>query len=339
MFNHKRERSLAFVAALLALAGPARAEPKYVVRMAAIAPEGTGWAREVRAFSHELEKETRGEVLVKWYMGGIAGNELQVMDRIKRGQLDGAASAGPLCQRMSPLFRVFAVMGLFQSREELDYVQKQLTPEVMADFRKSGFQMLGMGDLGPHVVLSNAPLRTLDDVRRLRLFHWDLEEVGLMMSREMGLQVVPLPLEEAGRAYDEKRLDAFVSIPTATLGFQWYTRAHYMLDLRMGFVAGCIAVTARAFDRLPPEHQRTMLAAAAKLGVRIAETGRTQDEQLLGGVFQRQGVSPATATEALRQQFLAAARAARERLGARLVAPDVMQRVLALLADYRAEHH
>ncbi len=339
MFNHKRERSLTFAAALLALATAARAEPKYVVRMAAIAPEGTSWAREVRAFSHELEKETRGEVLVKWYMGGIAGNELQVLDRIKRGQLDGAASAGPLCQRWSPLSRVFAVMGVFQSREELDYVQKQLAPDLQADFRKAGFQMLAMGDLGPHVVLSNSPIRTLDDVRRLRLFHWDLEDVGLQMSREMGLTAVPLPLEEAARAYDEKRLDGFVSIPTATLGFQWYTRAHYMLDLRMGFVAGCIALTTRAFDRLPAEHQRTMLAAAAKLAMRIAETGRTQDEELLGGVFQRQGVSPATASEDLRQQFLAAARAARERLGAKLVAPEIMQRVLALLADYRAEHH
>jgi TRAP-type C4-dicarboxylate transport system substrate-binding protein len=336
-----RSHSALTLALALALALPstATAEPKYVIRMAAIAPEGTGWAREVRGFSRELEAATHGDVLIKWYMGGIAGNEVQVLDRIQRGQLDGAASAGPLCQRWSPLWRVFAVMGLFQSREELDYVQQQLRGPLEEDFRKAGFEMLGMGDLGPHVILSNAPLRTLDDFRHIKLFHWNLEEVGLMMSREMGLQVVPLPLEEAARAYDERRVEAFVSVPTATLGFQWYTRAHHMLDLRMGFVAGCIAMTSRAFDRLPPPYRREALAAAAKLAVRIGDMGRRQDEQLLSGAFQKQGVSPAAATEALRTQFLSVARAARERLGARLVPREVMQRVLALLADYRAEHH
>src|SRR5581483_6192506 len=142
------ERSLApaFACALaFAFSSTVNAEPKYVIHMAAIAPEGTGWAREVRAFSRELETETHGEVLVKWYMGGIAGNELQVLDRIRRGQLDGAASAGPLCQKWAPASRVFAVMGLFQSRAELDYVEQQLRSTLDDEFRKAGFVMLGMG--------------------------------------------------------------------------------------------------------------------------------------------------------------------------------------------------
>jgi TRAP-type transport system periplasmic protein len=334
-----RTRAWAALAlALVTAAAPARAEPKYVLRLAAVAPEGTSWAREVRVFSRELEAAARGDVRVKWYLGGIAGSELEVLERIARGQLDGAGSAGPMCEKLAPSARVFAVSGLFQSRDEMAYVQMKLRPTLEEEFRRAGFHLLILGGLGPHVVLSRAPIRTLPELRRARLYRWDLDDVGLAMAREMGLHVVPGPLEGAAALWDAGKIDGFISIPTASLGYQWYTRAHHMLDLRIGFVSACLVMTSRAYDRLPVEIQRLTDAAAAKMAARIDAAGREQDDQLLGGLFQRQGVMPVAVADAVRTEFLAAARAARERLGAKLVAPEIMQRVLALLADYRVEH-
>ena len=331
-------RAVAIASAIAALAPRTRAEPKYVIRMAAIAPDGTGWAREVRAFARDVEAETDGEVRIKWYMGGIAGNEVEVIDRIKRGQVDGAASAGPLCAKVSPSWRVFAIVGLFQSRDELHYVQQALRPRLADEFRRSGFEPLAFGSLGPHVILSSRRVTTLAEARKQKLFIWDLDDVGVAMSRAMGLDVVPLPLEQAARAYDDHRLDGFISIPSATLGFQWYTRAHFMLNLQLEFVTGCIAITSRAYDRLPAEDQRALLGAAAKLAERIDVVTRAQDDQLLGGIFERQGVVPQAASEQLRAEFLTAARAARDQLGERLAPVELIQKVLALLADYRLEH-
>jgi TRAP-type C4-dicarboxylate transport system substrate-binding protein len=327
------------LAVLLVAASTAQAAPRWIIRMTAIAPEGTSWSREVRAFSREIETETHGELLIKWYLGGITGNEIEMLDRVRRGQLDGIGSAGPVCNALAPSARVFGIVGLFQSRDEMSWVQQRLRPALEQEFRKSGFLLLSMTGLGPHVILSREPVRTVDDMKRQRFFDWELDEVGLLQSREMGLQVVPAPLEQAGRAFDAHQIDGFISIPTATLGYQWYTRAHYMLDLRVGFVSACLVMTTRAFDRLPPEYQRLIQAASAKLAARIDETGRATDDQLLGGVFQKQGVVPQQVTDAVRSQFLAIARAARERLGPRLVPLELMQQVLAMLADYRAEHH
>jgi hypothetical protein len=62
-----------------------------------------------------------------------------------------------------------------------------------------------------------------------------------------------------------------------------------------------------------------------------------QDDTLLN-VFERQGVHKVVADAPLRANFLAAARAAREKLGPTLVSDELLRHTLSWLADYRAEH-
>src|SRR5690242_13263013 len=85
---------------LCSLVAAAHAEPR-VIRMGLVAPEGTEWARIMRAVGREVERDTQGQVQMRFYMGGIAGDELTTADRIRRGQLDGSVSGGMLCQELS----------------------------------------------------------------------------------------------------------------------------------------------------------------------------------------------------------------------------------------------
>jgi TRAP-type transport system periplasmic protein len=330
--------TLLVVLALPALSATAAAEGKYVIRMATVAPDGTAWAREFRAFSREVATATRGEVNVKWVLGGIAGSEFEVGERIRRGQLDGTASGGMLCQKVAPSMRVMRVRGVFNDRDEANHVMHRIKHTVDEEFLNHGFIHLGSTGLGPDLVFSRNPIRSLDDLRKAKMWRWDIDEVAIMTDAEMGFGNVPMPLEHAAAAYDEHRIDGFLAIPTAALAFQWFTRARYLLDLRMGFLWGCLIVDRRAFEKLPFEHQQSMRSASAKLVGRFEEVGRQQDDALLGGLFEKQGLKPVPVSDGLRAEFRTASRQARERLGEKLVAGPLLERVLALLADYRSEH-
>ncbi|MGZ3405855.1 MAG: hypothetical protein ACXVAN_05380, partial [Polyangia bacterium] len=59
----------------------AHASPAHVLRFATIAPDGTEWARLSRNFAREVEQGTDGEVQIKWYFGGIAGDEKEMIAR------------------------------------------------------------------------------------------------------------------------------------------------------------------------------------------------------------------------------------------------------------------
>ena len=83
--------SLALVGMLL-VAGYARAaDPPPALRFGTLVPDGTAWARELKAFAREVEDVAHQRI--KFYWGGIAGDEREMIARIKRGQLDGAAGA------------------------------------------------------------------------------------------------------------------------------------------------------------------------------------------------------------------------------------------------------
>ena len=327
------------VVGLLLGARAGAVEPRFILRLATVAPDGTPWAREVKAFAREVESLSSGEVQVKWYLGAIAGNEGEVEERMRRGQLDGTASSGMLCQRVAPSMRVLRLTDVFNSRDESTYVLGRLNSTLVDEARTSGYVLLGTTGLGPDVVLSRAPIHSLAELRKARMWRWDLDDVGVALSRQLGFNVVTLPVESAARAFDDGKIDGFLGIPTAALAFQWFSRARYLLDLRMGYLGGCLFLTNRAFDRLPMNHQQSLRTAGAKLAVRFNDAGREMDDRLLGGLFQKQGVKTLPTSEAMRTDFLAAAKAARQHLGDKLVPAALLERVVAFLVEYRAEHH
>src|SRR6185369_6511829 len=113
--------------------------------------------------------------------------------------------------------RVMRVQGVFQSRDEGAHVLSRLTNTLAEEFDHSGYTLLTLSGLGPEVVFLRKPVRTFEDLRKTAMWRWNIDEIGLISSRELGMNVVALPLEDAARAYDEGKVDGFFGIPTAAL--------------------------------------------------------------------------------------------------------------------------
>jgi TRAP-type C4-dicarboxylate transport system substrate-binding protein len=320
--------------AILTSAG-AHADPLRL-RLATPAPEGSSYARELHSFSRELSSSTDGHVDAKWYMGGIAGDELAQIDRMQRGQLDGAGLALG-CERLAPSLRAIRVVGLVRSRDEASVILRRLKPRIDEEMARAGFVALGIGTLGDVIAITRTPVRTLADLKKLRMWVWDKDEIQVRLLRAMGFQPVPLALDAGGAAYDEGRIDGFFAVPSAALAFQWSARARYFLDFSVGEIAACFVMSQRSLDALPIDERQALAAAAAKLSARVEDVGRALDAALLGQLLERQGLKRLTADATMASQFLEEARVAREQMDASLLPGDLLSRVLGWLADYRAE--
>lgn len=325
---------LAILALCVAAASSARAD-EVVLRLGTMAPTGTAWARELNAFAREVESRTNGQVHVKWYFGGISGDEPGMGERIRRGQLDGAASGGPLCEALSPSMRVMRVVGLLTTPREAGYVAGRLWPVLEKEFHKSGVVGLGTATIGPHIIFSRTPIRSMTDFRNTRLWIWDRDDVLVAELARFGVKQVPLPVGEAARAYEEGRVDGFMAPSSVALAFQWSALARYVTDLRLDYLTGCVVIAERSFDPLAPAQRDAIRSAAGKLSVRFAEIGLTQDEMLMNGLFKRQGVTTVPVDPRFSTEFFELARTTREHLDDKLVSRALISRVLAILADYR----
>ncbi|MCU1276864.1 MAG: TRAP-type C4-dicarboxylate transport system, substrate-binding protein [bacterium] len=330
-------RASCFIAvAVLALAAPAEAQT--VIRMATPVPEGTAWWREIRTFQNVVEKETGGQVRFKIYFGGIAGDELEVGERIRREQLDGAFSGGMLCMRAAPSMRVMRVLGLFQGRSELGYVLGRLKPAIDEEFRRAGFYNLGLAGIGPELIFSRKPIHSLAEAKTTRLWTWGVDDTLGPGLSAVGFSTLPARLEEAGKLYDDGKVDGFIAAPAAALAFQWSARSKYLFPLRLASLDACVIIANRAFDPLPQEWKAIIRNAAAHAIGRVEETSRAQDEALLGGLFARQGITIIQPSADVRAQFFGEARAVRDKMMSKLISRELLDQVLTLLADYRAEH-
>jgi TRAP-type transport system periplasmic protein len=324
------------VALLLAgTLGTARAEVEAkVIRMAAIAPDGTAWARELKALARDVEVGTKGAVRIKWYFGGIAGDEIRSIERVKQGQLDGAAGA-TFCHQLAPSLRVARVVGLYQSRDESLYIHNRLKPLVDPEFRKSGFVNLGLAVFGADALFSRTPVRSMADFRRSRYWIWSLDPIWNAELPAMGGKALPLDVTAAGRAYDEAKHDGFIALPSAALAYQWSTQARYFSNLASSYLTGCVVFSNTSFDALAVDHQQAVRSAVAKFLVRFNDVSRLLDESLLNGLFEKQGLKKVEVSPAFLAEFHEAASKARPAL-AELVPRELLDKVQTWLAEYRA---
>jgi TRAP-type C4-dicarboxylate transport system substrate-binding protein len=306
-----------------------------VLRLASAAPDGTSWAREFRAFERDVEAHTRGEVKIKWYLNGIAGEELVVAERIERGQLDGTGSGGPMCLRLSPTMRVTRLQGVFDAHDEVSFVINRFREQIDTEMGQKGMVFLGGPVIGREVVMSRDPVTSFAQLKALKMWRWNVDLDGIAWSRAAGMNIVPTGLNEAATEYEAGKIDALIALPASALAFQWSTRVKHLLDQPHGYLAGCLVISQRSWDRLTPEQRQIVRSDGAKAIARLDEISRDMDARLLGGLFQKQGLVVAKPTDPMNKEFLAAARAARSRPDAPVPAA-LLKKVEDLLTEKRA---
>jgi TRAP-type C4-dicarboxylate transport system substrate-binding protein len=308
------------IAFTLAGGGAARAEPEHVIRMSSIAPEGTGYARELRAMATETLAQTQGRVRIKPYFGAVAGDEHDAWQRVKRGQLDAVASAAMLCETLAPSMRVMRLPGLFRNRDEASIVLGRIKPIADREYEKAGARNLGAMMMGPVMLFTREPVHSVADLRK----------------HALGYSVLPLPINEAARAFEAHRHDGFTATPAAALAFQWSTLARYVEPLTVAYLTGCIVVANRAYDELALSDQQALSAAAAKALLRIDAVGRDMDEQLLGGLFGKQGLRQVPVSSTFQVEFdVGATRARAALMASHAVDAELVGKVEQMLTEIR----
>jgi TRAP-type C4-dicarboxylate transport system substrate-binding protein len=329
----KALRALALVGTLL-FAASGRSAP-VVLRLATVAPDGSAWAREFKAFARDVAMHTNGEVQIKWYWGAIAGDELEVEDRMARGQIDGTASGGGLCTKFSPTQRAARTQDLLASHQEATWLARQLNDTLEQEFLQHGMVYLGGPVIGTELVWSRDPIHTVEELARHRLWRWDVDRTAIALSRAAGLTIVPKSLQDILHSYENGELDSFLSIPSTMLAFQLLPKVRYVQDWAHGYLIGCLIVAQRSFDRLSFEQQRIVRSDGNKYIRRVDDVALDIDTRLLSGMLQQQGIVVQHAPEEMKQKLLAAMHDAHKKVSDPQISDEIVRHLRELVAEHR----
>src|SRR5262245_44095209 len=118
--------ALAFALAFaVGSAAPAAAQ-EHVFKIATLAPEGSSWMNLFHQWGKSLEEHSGGKIKVKFYAGGVAGDEREAVRKMRLGQINGAAVTAIGMSLVNSEVRVLELPMLIRNYDELDYVRHKL---------------------------------------------------------------------------------------------------------------------------------------------------------------------------------------------------------------------
>lgn len=257
------------------------------LKFATLAPAGTTWMNEITAGADRVEERTSGRVKLKFYPGGVMGNDQSVHRKIKIGQLHGGAFPQSGLGQINSNAQALGLPMMFRSLEEVDYVRERLDPVIKREMESSGFVLLGMSGGGFAYILSKQPMQDLEALRASKVWVPEGDKVGLTAFRSLGITPISLPISDVFTGLQTGLIETIPVNPTSAIAFQWHSNTAYMTDLPITFLTGSLALAKPEFDKLKSEDQAVLLEEMGAVFKRLDELNRIDNE---------------AATQALKQQ-------------------------------------
>lgn len=324
--------SLAVFLAVLPQQGRAQ---QYTIKFATLATEGSTWINVFREYDAAIRKESGGRMGFKIY-AGTQGEDKDVMRKIRLGQLHSAGITGVGTGEISSKLRILDAPFLFRNYDEVDYFHSVMGPELEQEFLNNGFVLLGWAEVGFVYVFTNTPVRTVADMRNVKMWMWEGDQIAEAAFRALGIKPIPMSVIDVLTSLQTGLINGAYTSPLAALALQWNTRVKYMMGVPLADASGAVVIAKKKFDSLPQDLQEILLRDGKKY---MAELTRKSREENAASIetLKKNGVQWVEVTDRKTlQEFQTIGKAARQSLVGKLYDQGFLDRVEKILADYRA---
>ena len=261
MARRKAHIVIVITLALLVTASPALAKP-IVIKMGTVAPEGSPWHEVLVQMGQDWNRLSEGQVKLHIYPGGVLGDELDMVRKVRIGQLHAVAMSGVGTSHIEPGVSCLQIPMMFDSYEELDYVRDRIAPRLETLLERKGFIVLNWGDAGWIHFFTKKPASTPDDIRKMRLFVSAGDAETLDLYKAANFRPVPLAVTDILSSLQTGMIDAFDVPPLLALINQWFGLANYMVDVKWAPLIGTTMISKRAWRRIPEALRPSLIQAA-----------------------------------------------------------------------------
>ncbi|UCD85307.1 MAG: TRAP transporter substrate-binding protein DctP [Deltaproteobacteria bacterium] len=314
----------------------AQDKPEYVVKLSAIAPDGTSWSAIGHQFADYIYEKSGGRMKVVWYLGSAMGDESAAVRKIRLGQLQGGVFTVIGMAKIVPEIRVLMLPGLFKNYDEVDYIIDKTTPTFAKMFEEKGFKLFGWVEVGFAYVFSTKPVHTLDDIGETKVWNLAGDPFQQEVIELQGYKnTVNLELFDVLMGLQTGLVETFFAPYYACLALQWYQYPKYVNTAPVAYSPGGVLVNKKFFDSLPPDLQNIYRDANKIYMPKLIPIIRKDHAKALEG-FIKEGIKVIEPTPEIEEQNERMARKIREKLGDKYYPKWLLAEILNGLTKFRA---
>ena len=274
------------VAAMLLFSQPVFAQ---AIKLGTLAPQNSPYYDILRDLSESWAQISGGKIRFRIYPGGIAGDDPDMVRKMRIGQLDAALLAGSGLYEIAPEIKAIQMPMMFSNDEEWDHVRAQMATKLEKIFADKGFKVLLWGDAGWVYLFAQKPVVHPDDLKPLRLFVWAGDQHILQAWKDLGYRPVPLAVNEIHSALHSGLINAYITTPIAALSFQWFGLSKEMTGLKWAPLAGALVITEKKWQTIPDEIKELLVKSSREAGERFLHQIREHNTEAVR-VMQQHGL-------------------------------------------------
>jgi TRAP-type C4-dicarboxylate transport system substrate-binding protein len=316
---------------LLALTADARAEER---RVATLAPVGSPWMTIMEKGAARLDAATEGRIEIKYYAGGVQGDENDVVRKMRLEQLDGAALTTIGLSKIYSGIRVLQLPLMFDSEEEMAYVRDKMWPYFRKKFKAKGFRLQSPGGAGWEYFYTNRAAKSLKQLRKVKMWAWSSDPVAKELFNQLGLQAVPLGVPDLLGALKTGRVDGCYGPPLAAVALQWYNEVSHASKLPMSYTIGANVVRYDVWDAASDADKKAEKKVVRKMTKQVNKRTARDNKRALKAMT-KAGVKLYEPDAELRKQLIAAAEATWKELAGTVYTKDELDMVLEYRKEFR----
>jgi TRAP-type C4-dicarboxylate transport system substrate-binding protein len=231
------------------------AETQYL-RIATLAPRDSDLAKGFLKLDQGLKKASHGAWGVRLYPSGVAGDEVDVLRKMKIGQMDASIITSVGLSQIVRETTLLNTPGVIRDYKGLEAVQKEMTKEWDASFEKAGYNLIAWGETGQLRWFAKQPLTRPSSVKSMRPWVWPSAHALKETLLALGANGVPLGVPEVYGALQTGMIDMVTSTCVALISLQWHSNLKYMTKDPSGVLVGAMLMSGAKWKALPPDVQK-----------------------------------------------------------------------------------
>lgn len=251
------------------------------IKLGSLAPAGSPWDKCLRELAAEWQEISGGKVRLKIYHGGIAGDEGAIIRKIRLRQLQAAALSGVGINQIAKGPLAICAPMLVRTNDELEYLLEKTTAFFEKELEKKQFISIMWTSAGWTHYFGKDPIIYPDDLKKQKLWVWDIGSRQTQIWKKAGFNPVPLAATDILTSLQSGMIEAILATPLTSAASQWFAIANNMCELKFAPLIAAIVVSKKVWDKIPDDLKPKLLEAAKKIQRKIGDETRKADKEAI----------------------------------------------------------
>jgi len=305
------------------------------LKIATLAPAGTTWMKLMKKGAKDIKSKTDGRVKLKFYPGGVMGNDRSVHRKIRINQLHGGAFSSSGLAHVDASIQALSLPMMFNSFEEVDFVRARIDDRIKQHVAKNGFIVLGISEGGFARIMSSRPIVTHKDIQNSKVWIPEGDTLVEETYNTMGITPIPLSIADVFTGLQTGLIETIAATSTGAIAFQWHTKLSHMVDTPVLYVIGLLAISQKAFNKIKANDQQVVIDEMNKVFRELDKINR-QDNINATQALKTQGIEVISPSPGQVQQWKDFSRSSIENMaGKGMIDPVIVDEIQKLLVEFR----